>query len=333
MSSIAHSAIGAPPPKALSALARYLREISVGLAYAVLLVILGITQPGFFHAKPGENQSEFFSICVNMAPILIAAIGMTIVIVARHIDISIGSQLAVCSVLAGLTAKAGYPMPVVALVSVIAGALMGMLNGALVAGSGLPSIVVTLATMVIFRESLRWLRQGQFVSDLPDGFQWFGLSQTAGQFLLLGVAAAVLLLFGFALRWTAAGRTIYAVGSDLEAARLAGIRPRRVIFLVFMLMGGLVGLAALLSAVRSPDVDPSVGTGWELTVIAAVVVGGAAISGGRGTLAGTLIGVALLATVGPALEFLGVPSQWEKAVRGLIILIAVASDGIFRRSD
>jgi rhamnose transport system permease protein len=333
MSSIAHAMPGAPEHKSPSMLSRYLREISVGVAYALLLAILALTQPGFFHAKAGENESEFFSICVNMAPILVAAIGMTIIIVARHIDISIGSQLAVCSVLAGLTAKAGWPMPVVALATMAAGAAMGAINGALVAGSGLPSIVVTLATMVIFRESLRWLRQGQFVSDLPNGFQWFGLSQAAGQYVLLGVAAVMFGIFGFALRWMAAGRTMYAVGSDLEAARLAGIRPRRAVFWVFVLMGGLVGLAALLSAVRSPDVDPSVGTGWELTVIAAVVVGGTAISGGRGTLVGTLIGVALLATVGPALEFLGVPSQWEKAVRGLIILVAVASDGVFRRSD
>jgi rhamnose transport system permease protein len=333
MTSMAHAIAGSPEPRSPSVLSRYLREISVAIAYALLLAALAVTHPGFFHAKPGENQSEFFAICVNMAPILIAAIGMTIVIVARHIDISIGSQLAVCSVLAGLTAKAGLSMPVVGLVTVLAGCAMGAINGGLVAGLGLPSIVVTLATMVIFRESLRWLRQGQFVSDLPDGFQWFGLSQSAGQFVLIVGAGIVFVIFSFMLRFIAAGRTVFAVGSDLEAARLAGIRPKRVVFWVFVLMGGLVGLAAILSAVRSPDVDPSVGTGWELTVIAAVVVGGAAISGGRGTLAGTLIGVALLATIGPALEFLGVPSQWEKAVRGLIILVAVASDGLFRRTD
>jgi rhamnose transport system permease protein len=333
MSNISQTIAAEPRNAPPSAVKHYLREISVGAAYALLLTILAITHPGFFHAKAGENQSEFFAICVNMAPILIAAVGMTIIIVARHIDISIGSQLAVCSVLAGLMAKAGWPMPVVGLMTVLAGAAMGMINGAIVAGLGLPSIVVTLATMVIFRESLRWLRQGQFVSDLPDGFQWFGLSQSAGQIALLVAALIVFAKFSFALRFLAAGRTVFAVGSDLEAARLAGIRPKRVVLWIFVVMGALVGLAALLNAVRSPDVDPSVGTGWELTVIAAVVVGGAAISGGRGTLAGTLIGVALLATIGPALEFLGVPSQWEKAVRGLIILLAVASDGLFRRTD
>jgi len=333
MSSIAHAIPGAPEPAAPSALSRYLREISVGAAYALLLIILAVTHPDFFHARAGANQGEFFSVLVNMSPILIAAIGMTIVIVARHIDISIGSQLAVCSVLAALLAKSGFPMPAVGLMTVLAGAALGAINGGLVAGLGLPSIVVTLATMVIFRESLRWVRQGQFVSDLPHGFQWFGLSQMAGQMVLLMVAAAVFGIFAFGMRFLAAGRTVYAVGSDLEAARLAGVRPRRVVFWVFVLMGALVGVAAILSTVRSAGVDPSVGTGWELTVIAAVVVGGTAISGGRGTPAGTLIGVALLATIGPTMPFLGVPTQWEKAVRGAIILIAVASDGVLRRAD
>jgi len=224
-------------------------------------------------------------------------------------------------------------MPVVGIVTVLVGATMGSINGLLVADLGLPSIVVTLATMVIFRESLRWIRQGQFVNDLPDNFQWFGLSQRMGQWTLLLAAAAAFFSAAFMLRWIAGGRTVYAVGSDLEAARLAGIRPRRVVFWIFVILGGLVGLAALLNGVRSPDVDPNIGIGWELTVIAAVVVGGTAISGGRGTLVGTLIGVALLGTIGPALGFIGVQPQWEKAIRGLIILIAVAFDGINRRAN
>ncbi|MDB5355490.1 MAG: permease component of ribose/xylose/arabinose/galactoside ABC-type transporter [Phycisphaerales bacterium] len=304
---------------------RHLREVSVAVAYGLLLAALALRQAGFF-----ENQ--FFATWVSAAPVLAAAVGMTLVILARHIDISIGSQFAVCAVLSGLLAKTGLPMPAVVVATVLAGAIMGAINGALVAGMGLPSIVVTLATMVIFRESLRWARQGQFVRDLPTGFQWFGLSQHSGQWTVLLGALFVLAAFAWAMRWLAAGRAVYAVGSDREAARLAGIRPARVVFTVFVLMGALVGLAAMLNAVRFADVDPNVGTGWELQVIAAVVVGGAAISGGRGTLIGSLIGVALLATIGPALVFLKVPSQWEKAIQGMIILVAVASDGLYRRA-
>ncbi len=201
------------------------------------------------------------------------------------------------------------------------------------AALGLPSIVVTLATLVIFRESLRWARAGEFVRGLPSNFQWFGLGQGPGQWLVVACAVVVFLVFAWALRFLAAGRTVYATGSDPEAARLAGIRPKRVIFSVFVLMGGLTGLAALLNAVRFPVIAPDEGTGLELQAIAAVVVGGVAISGGRGTLVGTLIGVVLLASIAPALVFLHTQPQWEKAVQGLIILAAVASDGFRREGD
>jgi rhamnose transport system permease protein len=210
---------------------------------------------------------------------------------------------------------------------------MGMFNGVFVAYMGLPSIVVTLATMVIWREGLRWVRQGAYVLGLPDRFQWFGYSQLAGEVLLVVLALLMVAVFAWGMRWLAAGRTVYAVGSDQEAARLAGVRPKRVVFNVFVLMGALTGLAALLGAVRLPNVDPNAGMGLELQVIAAVVVGGVAISGGRGTMLGTLIGVALLGTIGSALVFLNVDSAWERAIQGAIILIAVATDGLTRRAS
>jgi rhamnose transport system permease protein len=200
--------------------------------------------------------------------------------------------------------------------------------------------VVTLATLVIGRESLRYVREGEFVRNVPAGFQWFGAGQSAGQWLIVAIALVVFTAFAWGLRHLAAGRALYATGSDPEAARLAGIRPRWVVFGVFVVMGGLAGLAALLNAVRFSDVDPNAGAGLELQVIAAVVVGGVAVTGGRGTLAGSLIGVALLGSIGPALVFLGVnlpvslqwlgKPQWEKAIQGLIILVAVASDVLYR---
>jgi rhamnose transport system permease protein len=134
------------------------------------------------------------------------------------------------------------------------------------------------------------------------------------------------------LRNLAAGRAVYATGSDPEAARLAGIRPRGVVFATFVTMGALAGLAALLNAVRFADVDPNAGSGLELQVIAAAVVGGTAISGGRGTLLGTLVGVALLGSIGPALVFLKTQPQWEKAIQGMIILLAVASGALYREA-
>ena len=259
-----------------------------------------------------------------------AVVGMTLVIVSRQIDISIGSQFSVCGVVAGLLAKTGMPLPIVGIGTLMAGAGMGAVNGALIAGLGLPSIVVTLAMLVILREGLRWSREGEFVRDLPAWFQWFGAGQSAGQWIVVGIALGIFVAFYQALMNVAAGRAVYATGSDPEAARLAGIRPKRVIFGVFVTMGMLSGLAALLNAVRFVDVDPNSGNGLELQAIAAVVVGGAAVSGGRGTLIGGLIGVLLLGTIGPALVFLHIQPQWEKAIQGIVILLAVASDAFDR---
>jgi rhamnose transport system permease protein len=266
------------------------------------------------------------------APILVAAIGMTLVILARQIDISIGSQFAICGVVAGLLAKEGVPMPVVAVGAMAAGALLGGFNGWLVAFLGLPSIVVTLATMVMLREGLRWATEGVWVQDLPEGFQWLGLGQEAGRIAIPLAAVLVFLAFAWGLRNVAAGRAVYATGSDAEAARLAGMRPKRVVFGVFVAMGALTGLASLLTAIQFIDVQTNAGVGLELRVIAAVVVGGTAISGGRGSLVGTLLGVVLLGLVGPALTFLGTQAYWDRALQGLIILLAVSADAFERRS-
>jgi len=206
------------------------------------------------------------------------------------------------------------------------GVLLGAVNGVLVARFRIPAIVVTLATLVAWRDGLRWMTEGAWVQKLPPGFQWFGLGQGVGQLLIIAVSLIVFIAFVWALNNLTAGRAIYAVGSDSEAARLAGIEPRRVVFGVFLLMGAMTGLAALLNAVRFAEVPGNAGSGLELKAIAAVVVGGAAITGGRGTLIGTLIGVALLGTIGTALTFLGINPFWERAIQGAIILVALASD-------
>ncbi len=207
---------------------------------------------------------------------------------------------------------------------------MGALNGVLVAGLGLPSIVVTLATMVTLRETLRWLRQGVLI-NIGSAKQWFGLSQTQGQWTIIVVAFLILVTLALAMKHLSAGRFVYAVGTDAEAARLSGIRPRLVTFLCFVFIGALSGLAAMMAAVQSPQVDPNAGVGLELRVIAAAVVGGVSISGGRGNLWGVLVGLLLLASISPALTYLGIEAYWEKAIQGGVILLAVVADGLRNR--
>ena len=305
-------------------MSRYFREWSVAAVLGLVLLLLAVLAPAFFSAQP------LLSLGAREAPTLVVIGGMTLVILCRQIDISVGSQFAVCGVAAGLLAAEGWPMLAVVAVAVLLGAVLGAVNGALVAGLRLPSIVVTLATMVAWREGLRWWRQGQFV-DLPDGVQWLGLSQGAGQTSMIAVAIGLFVALAMALRKLAAGRWIYAVGSDEEAARLAGLRPRGVTFGVFVAMGVLAGLAAVMNALQSPQVDPKAGTGLELRAIAAVVVGGVAISGGRGNLWGVLAGAGLLACVAPALTHLHVEAYWSRAVEGGIILLAVIADGVRQR--
>ncbi len=299
---------------------RHFRELSVAVALLVVLVGLAAFAPAFFQPQP------LLSLVTREAPTLLVACGMALVIIARQIDISVGSQFAVCGVCAGWLA-AKLPLMAVLPAIIALGATMGALNGLLIAGLRLPSIVVTLATMVTWREALRWQQQGAFV-NLPEGVQWFGLGQLAGQWTLIAVALAGLAILARATRHLAAGRFIYAVGSDAEAARLAGLRPRVTTFGVFVFLGALTGLAAMLNVVQSPQVDPKSGSGLELKAIAAVVVGGVAISGGRGNLWGVFAGLLLLATIAPALTHLHVEAYWEKAIQGAIILLAVVADGV-----
>lgn len=297
----------------------YSREISVALALGGLLLGLRVFAPSFYQAQP------LLSLGARQAPVLVVACGMALVILCRQINISIGAQFSVCSVCAGLLAARGWPLPLVLSASVMLGAGLGAFNGSLVAGLGLPSIVVTLATMVSWREGLRWLRRGVWV-DLPGGFQWFGLRQNAGQWTLIVLALLILVLLSLALKHLAGCRFLYAVGSETEAARLAGIRPRRVTFAVFVFAGALAGLAAMMNVCQSPQVDPNSGMGLELKTIAAVVVGGVAISGGRGNLWGVFAGLLLLGCLGPALTHLHVEAYWDKAIQGIVILLAVVAD-------
>lgn len=304
---------------------RYRRELSIAFAYLLLLVFVAWAAPSFY------SFANLRDLVITNAPILVVATGMTLVILVGHIDISVGAQFAICSVAAGLLAKAGIPVPLVAPLLLLIGGLLGMVNGVMVAHLNIPSIVVTLATMVALRDALRWWTEGAWVQNLPADFQWFGLGQSVGQWLIVLIAFALFAVSAWCMRNLRAGRLVYAVGSNREAARLLGARPSNVVFVVFTLTGVLVALSAMLNSIRFVDVQSNAGIGLELKAIAATVVGGTSIAGGRGTLIGTLLGVALLGTIGTALTFLGINPYWEKAIQGLIILAAVSSEAAFSR--
>src|SRR5262245_35920571 len=296
---------------------RHTREISVALAIAALAAVLAIAAPGYFSR---ENLSDLF---LANIPVLVVALGMTFVILTGHIDISVGSMFAICAVAGGVLAKSGLPVPVAVLAACLMGAAFGAINGVLIAYIGIPSIVVTLASMVALRDALRWQTQGAWVQDLPSNFQWFGISQSSYPTVVILTTTFLVVFFAWGMRKLAAGRAVYATGSHPEGARLAGIDTSLVVFCVFLVAGLLTGFAAVLNSVRFNQIPSNGGLGLEMNVIAGVVVGGAAITGGVGTIAGTVLGVVLLGAIGPALTFLGVSAYWERAIQGGIILAAV----------
>jgi rhamnose transport system permease protein len=302
------------------------RELSVAGAILALSLVLAFAAPAYFSA---ENLNDLF--LANLS-VLVMAVGMTLIILTGEIDISVGSMFAVCSVAAGVLAKSGMPLPAAALATCLLGAAIGALNGTLTAYVQIPSIVVTLAVMVALRDGLRWITQGAWVQELPPGFQWFGFPQRVYPLVAGATVVALVAAIAGGMRHLAAGRAIYATGSNQLAARLAGFNTRMIKSAVFACAGALTGFASVINAVRFNQIPSNAGLGLEMKVIAAVVVGGAAIRGGRGTFTGTILGVVLLGAIGPALTFLGVTAYWERAIHGAIILAAVAFDAVGSRS-
>ena len=296
-------------------------------ALLTLYVFLASATPRFY------SLGNLRDLALTNASVLLIASGMTLVIVISEIDISVGSVFALTSVALGLLAKAGMPVMLLPLAALAIGSALGAINGALVSFVRAPSIVVTLATMVSLREALRWMTGGAWVEGLPASFQWFGRGQGTGEAIIIGTTAILFAALWWASRNLSAFREIYATGSDAEAARLAGISTRQVVFAVFVLMGALAGAAALLNVTRFSDVPANSGINLELETIAAVVVGGTPITGGQGSFLGTLIGVLLLGSISPALTFLGISPYWSKAIQGGIILVTVFLDALASRQQ
>ncbi len=299
---------------------RYTREIAAAVVLGLVLVVLAFAAPGFF------TLQNIVDLLLNNAGTMVAALGMTLILIAGQIDISIASQFAICTVAAGVLARAGVPMLAMPFIVIVLGSLLGALNGVLVTSLKAPAIVVTLATMIALRDAQRWYTEGAWIHGLPENFQWFGLGQTGGAALIIGITALLLATVAWALTQLSAGRRLFATGSNPEAARLAGFSTDTILTSVFVLMGAFTAVAAILNAVRFSEVPGNPGAGLELKAIAAAVVGGASITGGRATVLGTLLGVLLLGAIGTALTYLGINPYWEKAVQGAIILAAAISE-------
>jgi ribose/xylose/arabinose/galactoside ABC-type transport system permease subunit len=268
-------------------------------------------------------------IAADAAPVAMIACAVMLVVVTGEIDISVGSLLGLSAATMGMLCYG--PDPVMSIPGAILCALLvavgvGAINGFLVTFGRVPSIIATLAMLTMLRGIMKLSMQGTSIYGRPDALrelaigQWFGLPNSVC--LAIAVSAGI----AFVAHRTPIGRRIYAVGSNPRAARLLGISVRKTKFLVFVLSGLLTGVAAVMLAPRNSLIQPNMGSGLELLVITCVVVGGASIRGGRGTIRGTLLAVLLLSLVPTALIYVGAPSEWRMAVQGVFILAAVVVD-------
>lgn len=317
----------APPSREQARMAiRLLRAREIGIVF-VLVILVGVTalnNPRFL------SPQSIRDLLLNAVILVTLAVGQTLLIVTRNVDLSVGSIVGLVAFGTGklLLAAPGTPVIVALLVGVAAGAACGAVNGSLVAAARVPALVVTLGTLYVFRGLDYSWASGQQINaaDMPRAFLRFGTASVLGVPVLALIALVLVLVVGFYLRSYRSGRELYAIGSDPDAARLSGIPVGRRVFAAFVANGALAGLAGVLYAARFGTLDATVGAGLELTVIAAAVVGGVAIFGGSGTVFGAAVGALLLQTITSSLVVLRINAFWQQAVVGALILAAIGLD-------
>ena len=281
--------------------------------------------PGFFSVANAVN------IALSIAIIGILAVGMTAVILTGGIDLSIGSVLALAGVSAAIAATKGAPLPVVILVALGVGALTGIVNGSLIAWLRVPPFVATLAMLTVARGLSFIISGGRSIGGMPSSFGALGRAVVFGIPAPVLVMVAVMAAGAFVLSRMVLGRHIYALGGNAEAAWLAGIRVKLVTGTVYTLNGVLGGLGGFVLASRLGAGVPNAGVQYELDVIAAVVVGGTSLSGGRGSIGSTLWGTVFIGVLTNGLNLANVDPYVQKIALGIVIVIAVIADGLGRR--
>jgi ribose transport system permease protein len=263
----------------------------------------------------------------------ILSVGMTAVIILGGIDLSVGSVLAFSMMIMGwLSHDMNLPLSVAAVLALLIGALCGWVNGLLVTRAKLPAFIATLSMMTIARGLANIITDGRQIVGYPDWFDSLATLRYFG-FLSLTVALAIVLVVAswIFLRYRAAGRSLYAIGGSAEVARLAGIRVRQMTTWVYIASGLLSGLAGIVLASRLDSSQPSAGLGYELDAIAAVVIGGASLSGGVGGIGGSVLGVLIIGVLHNGLNLTGVSPFIQQVIIGVVIALAVSSDTLRRR--
>ncbi len=295
------------------------REALLALAILALIALIALRFPAF--VAPA-NLAGVFN---DTAPLIILAIGQMIVILTKCIDLSVAANLALTGMVAALMNGAGVPLPLIVLTAIILGAALGAVNGLLVWRLGIPSIVVTLGTMTIWRGTIFLMTDGKWINahEMTAGFKALPRMVLLGLPVMSWIALVVVVGAVVLLGRTAFGRSLYAVGGNPHAAVYAGIDVGRTQAVAFVLSGALSGLTGYLWVARYAVAYVDIAGGFELDVVAACVIGGIAIAGGAGSVAGCVLGALFLGVIKNALPVVGISPFWQLAISGAAIILAV----------
>lgn len=300
------------------------RELGIGLAIVVVFGVTTLNNHAFAHVASVQQ------LLIGAALIALLGVGETLVIVTRNVDLSVGSIVGLSAYVVGDVFKHHHGTPVVLgfVIAIAIGAAIGAVNGLITTVARVPSLVVTLAMLYIVRGVDGVIVNGKTIdpASIPTAFTAVGYRTVLGIPWLAVIVAVVVAVAGYAMRSFRSSRDLYGIGSNPQAAALAGIPAGRRVFTAFLISGALAGLAGALFLALHAQIDVTGGSGYELTVIAAVVVGGVAIFGGSGTVLGAALGAVLLNTINQALVASKVSSFWSEAVAGFLLLAAIAFD-------
>ncbi|MDF1605281.1 ABC transporter permease [Nocardioides sp. YIM 152315] len=303
------------------------REIAVGAVLVLVIVLTTIKSPSFLFSSDGWRD-----LLLTPALLLILAAGQTVVIITRNVDLSVGSTLGLTAYFTGRLFSDHPHLPIIAVVvlGLLFGAVLGLVNGVLVALFKVPALVITLGTLYIYRGIfLTWAGSDRInAGDMPQDFLALGTKAIVTIPVLTIVGLVVLVAVGYYLHTARGGRELYAIGSDPDAAVLYGLPVTRRIVGAFVLCGALAGLAGVVYAARYGTVSSGAGLGMELQAVGAAVIGGVAIFGGSGTVWGAAIGAFLLVTINRALPVVGISDFWQRAVVGALIIAAIVLDRV-----
>lgn len=296
------------------------RELGILIPLVLLCVLVALNNRVFL------SFDNILDVLRNTSYILIIAVGMTFVLIGGGLDLSVGSFLALCGLVCGIGLQAGLPIPLAVLLSLAAGALGGLFNAAVIVKLSIPPLITTLGTLYMARGLVLVVTRGTPVYPLPDEFSAIGNGSIAGIPAVVIVAFAVSLLGAWTLRRTVFGREVYAIGGNEETARFSGIAVCKVKALIYVIVTVLAALSGVLMTARFGSAQPGVGDGYEMQVITAVIIGGTSLSGGSGTILGTVFGALFMCVLANGMNLIGVSVYWQKFVMGAIIIIAVGAD-------